>query len=104
MLGTLPGKQRQTQSLWRKECTQEKKLFSEKVEDEPIQDRRNQLKVNVYNYILDVFVGQFEHCFKDFKQMAKLFAILSPKRFKMPDADENILALAEFYSEDISSP
>lgn len=81
-----------------------KRHFDEKAEDEQDQDKRTRFKINVYFYILDVFLGQFEHRFKDFREMAKLFAVLSPRRFNLPGADKNILQLAQFYSEDISSP
>lgn len=61
-------------------------------------------KADVYNYILNVFVGQFENRFVDFVETAWLFSVLNPKRFERPDVENNMLELAHFYSEDISKP
>ncbi|XP_034549984.1 52 kDa repressor of the inhibitor of the protein kinase-like [Notolabrus celidotus] len=81
-----------------------KRHFDEDAEDDPIQDSRIRFKTEVYFYVLDIFVGQFENRFSDFKEMAKLFTVLNPKRFEHPDAEKKMLELARFYSEDISKP
>ncbi|KAK7126225.1 hypothetical protein R3I93_021571 [Phoxinus phoxinus] len=81
-----------------------KRHFDEDAEDDQIEDSRRRFKADIYFYILDVFVGQFESRFSDFKKMAKLFAVLCPKRFEHPDAEEKMLELARFYSEDMPKP
>ncbi|XP_028428229.1 uncharacterized protein LOC114551258 [Perca flavescens] len=81
-----------------------KRHFDEDAEDDQIEDSRRRFKAEIYFYILDVFVGQFESRFSDFKKMAKLFAVLCPKRFEHPDAEEKMLELARFYSEDMPKP
>ena len=50
-----------------------------------------------YFYIVDIFVGQFEKWFSNFIEMAKL-------RFERRDAEEKMLELVHFWSEDISKP
>lgn len=81
-----------------------KRQFDENTEDDPIQDSRSRFKTEVYFYILDIFVGQFENRFSDFKEMAELFTALNPKHFERPDAENKMLQLARFYSEDVSKP
>ncbi|KAL6471764.1 hypothetical protein MHYP_G00204140 [Metynnis hypsauchen] len=38
----------------------------------------------------------------DFKEMVKLFTVLDPKPFECPDAEEKMLELTCFYSEDVA--
>lgn len=52
-----------------------KRHFDEDAEDDQIEDSRRRFKADIYFYILDVFVGQIESRFSDFRKMAKLFAV-----------------------------
>ena len=78
-------------------------FYPDEDEDEIIEDSRDRFRVDVFYYILDVFVSQFEHRFADFRRMAlEKFAVMNPKHFYHPDAARKVRALAEFYSEDLS--
>ncbi len=46
-----------------------KRHFVEDADDDPIQNSRSRFKTEVYFYILDISMGQFENRFSDFKEM-----------------------------------
>ena len=83
--------------------SKKKRFYPDEDEDAIIEDSRDRFRVDVCYYILDVFVSQFEHRFADFRRMAlEKFAVMNPKHFCHPDAARKVIALAEFYSEDLS--
>lgn len=60
-----------------------------------------------FNTTLSVMMehwGSLRIDFSNFKEMAKLFMVLNTKHFEHPDAEVKTLALAHFYSENISIP
>ena len=61
-----------------------KRFDPDEDEDEIIEDSRDRFRVDVFYYILDVFVSQFEHRFADFRRMAEKFAVMNPKHFCHP--------------------
>lgn len=81
----------------------QKHLHDEMAEDEVIQDPKTRFKVDFYFHILDILLHQFEKRFTDFRQLAKLFSVLSPKNFSTADATKRIHDLANFYAGDVST-
>ncbi|XP_069823176.1 zinc finger MYM-type protein 1-like [Dendropsophus ebraccatus] len=78
-----------------------KRFFDENAEDEPIVDSRARFRTEVFYYIIDVFVEQFEHRFSDFREIAKLFCPLNSKYFHESDVTDKVIKLARFYSGDV---
>ena len=65
------ARQNSTTTEYAEERARKRKRFhDEDTEDDPISESRRCFKADVYNYILNVFVWQFENRFADFIEMA----------------------------------